>query len=460
MLEKYPALKDGYTLLIQPDGGHMYLSFDDTIKLGMSRYKHDVNLEGAAVLKHCTGLKASAQIINEICEEFDDQPDSVTPKVIDFLDAAVKNGYIQMKEHSIPSNGIIKGSTEYITPVRVLLELTSSCNLHCVHCYGDYGVPRENELDTDQIITLLSTLHELGTEGLNITGGETLLRKDLLEILDFCYGKFSFSLLTNGTLIDDDFSEKFSKYVNSPIQISLYGWDPEDHDAVTKVPGSFSKTIEGIKSLIAHHVFVIVAYLYRGGNPDNVKKMAKFCSDLGISMMRVGSFVKMGRGKDLEWEIPEREFITVSKILKQLRREYEGKMDVQLWSPGGEMSLEEDNTQKRDQDHLKCHIGTYFIVVAPNGDLLPCGLIRWPYGNLLQDDPRTIFSADYSQFFTAINAPSELLCGKCQFLYICRKCHAMALTRCERVEQCAWVDQFEHAPPLIKQYLDTEIDTF
>jgi radical SAM protein with 4Fe4S-binding SPASM domain len=458
MLDKYPALKDGYTLLIQPDGGHLYLSFDYTIKLGISRYKHDVNLEGAAILKRCNGLNTTNQIINDICEEFDDVPDSVMPKIIDFLETAVKNEYVQINEYPIPSKGQVKGNIKYITPVRVLFELTSSCNLKCVHCYGDYGKSLENELDKNQIIMLLSKLHEMGTEGLNITGGETLLRKDLLEILDFCYGKFSFSLLTNGTLIDDKFSEKFSKYINSPIQISLYGCDPKTHDAITGVQGSFSKTIKGIKSMAARNVYVIVAYLYRGGNPDEVKKIARFCSDLGISMLRVGSFVKLGRGKDLEWEVPEKEFITVSKILKKLREEYDGKMDIQLWSPGGEMSLEEDIVQKENQKHLKCHIGTYFIVIAPNGDLLPCGLIRWPYGNLLRDDFETLFSADYSRFFSDINAPSKLLCGNCRFLYICRKCHAIALTRFQRVENCAWVNQFQDAPQIIKTYLHEAID--
>lgn len=458
MLDQFPALKDGYTLLIQPDGGHLYLSFDYSIKLGISRYKHDVNHEGAAILKRCNGLKTTNQIINEICEEFDDTPDAVMPKVIDFLETAMRNDYVQITEDPIPSQGQFKGNMKYITPMRVLFELTSSCNLKCVHCYGDYGKPLETELDKDQIIEILSKLYEMGIEGLNITGGETLLRKDLLEILDFCYGKFSFSLLTNGILIDDKFSEKFSKYINSPIQISLYGCDPETHDAVTGVQGSFLKTITGIKSLIQHGVYVIIAYLYRGGDPEEIRKIARFCSDLGISMLRVGSFVKLGRGKDLEWEIPEKEFSAVSKNLKQLRGDYEGKMDIQLWSPGGEMSLEEDVSQKENQTHLKCHIGTYFIVISPNGDLLPCGLIRWPYGNVLQDDFVTIFSADYSRFFSDINAPSPLLCGTCQYLYICRKCHAIALTRFQRVEDCAWVRQFQDAPQEMKTYLQEVID--
>jgi radical SAM protein with 4Fe4S-binding SPASM domain len=454
MRDKFPALEDEHTFIVQPRGGNIYLSVDLASRIGITRYKHDVNEEGAAILRRCTGLKSVKEIIGEICIEFDDVADAVEPKVTDFLKTAEEMGYIRIQDLPLPTKGHIKGSTDYVVPVRALVEITSACNLRCVHCYGEYGTPSKDELSEEQIITILATLNEMGTEGLNITGGETLLKDGLLEILDFCYKKFSFSLLTNGTLIDNDFSRRFAGYLDSPLQVSLYGSVPEDHEAVTGVPGSFKKTIEGIKSMVSHDVYVMIAYLYRPGNPEGILEMARFCADLGVSMFRVGSLVKSGRGKDLEWEISEEEFNQVSDLLKELRNEYRGKMEVQQWSPGGEMSLEEDEPSKKDQNHLKCHIGTHFIVIAPNGDVMPCGLIRWTYGNLLRDDPKELFSRECMQFFSKINAPSSLLCGTCAFLYRCRKCHAIALTNFYKVKECAWVAQFKDAPDIIKKNIE------
>ncbi|MBU7022995.1 MAG: PqqD family protein, partial [Theionarchaea archaeon] len=85
MLEKFPALEEGYTLLIQPFGGQIYLAIDKATKIGSKRYGHDVNVEGAAILKKCTGRQTVRDIIDEICTEFDDIPSSVEPKVVAFL---------------------------------------------------------------------------------------------------------------------------------------------------------------------------------------------------------------------------------------------------------------------------------------------------------------------------------------------------------------------------------------
>lgn len=449
MLEKFPALEEGYTLLVQPFGGQIYLAIDKATKIGAKRYGHDVNVEGAAILKRCTGSKSVQEIIDEICVEFDDTPQSVEAKVTAFLEDAVEKRYIRIQDEPFSTNSYIKGTTENITPFKAVVEITSACNLRCIHCYGDCGIRATDELPLKDLFKILDTLHDMGTEGLNISGGEPLLRKDLIEILDYCYDKFSFSLLSNGTLIDDAFARKFAEYL-SALQVSIYGYTDEDHDAVTGVPGSFKKTVRGIESMVQNGVYVMGAYLYKPGNVDYIEKMAKFCFDLGIRVFRVGSLVTVGRGKDLEWEVSRSEFYRVSEILNELEKEYEGQMTVQPWSPGGEMPKE---VPEEDQRFLSCDVGSYSIVIGSNGDLIPCGLMRMKYGNLLKDNPKELFAMDYTQFFSKIQAPSRHLCGDCEFLYKCQKCHAEAAAHFYRVEKCPWYAQFKNAPELINKEL-------
>jgi radical SAM protein with 4Fe4S-binding SPASM domain len=455
MLNKFPAIKESNTLLIQPFGGQIYISIDQAMRLGLSGHEHELNLEGAAILKRCTGVKTVREMIDEICVEFDDMPSSVEPKVVDFLKITEEKGYISIQDIPCPAKGFIKGSPHYVTPFRAIIEVTSSCNLRCVHCYGSFSAQNKDELSTEEIIRILSVLHELGTEGLNISGGEPLLRKDLLEILDYCYEKFSFSLLTNGTLIDDKFAKKFSEYTLSPLQISLYGFKAEDHDSITGVPGSFDRTVKGIESLVRHDVYVMIAYLYVPGDVEYIEKMAEFCADLGVSRYRVGSIVTVGRGENLAWEPNHAEFRRISTVLKKLSREYEERMRIQRWDPGGEKTDEQDPTDIEEPGHLKCQIGAYSIVVDSNGDLLPCGLLRWRLGNLIKENPRQLLARKDTQFFSTIYAPSDLLCGDCQFLYQCRKCHAKAATHFSQVVKCPWYDQFEDAPENIVKNLQT-----
>jgi radical SAM protein with 4Fe4S-binding SPASM domain len=455
MLDKFPVLEEGYTFLIQPFGGHIYLAIDFAEKIGISGHRHDINIEGAAVLRRCTGLKSVRNIVDEICVEFDDVADSVEPKVVDFLKIVEEKGYVCIQDAPRPTKGFIRGASDYVTPFKALIEVTSACNLRCVHCFADCGVPHQNELSKEQIFGILGKMHEIGTEGLNISGGEPLLRKDLLEILDYCHGKFAFSLLTNGTLVDDEFSKRFADYTTSPIQISLYGYNPKDHDAVTRVPGSFKATIKGIKSLVRHGIYVMVAYLYRPGNLNYIREMTEFCADLEVAMFRVGLLAEVGRGRNPKWDISNEEYFSVSTKLKELGKDYDGRMEIQSWSPGGEMSLEERVVPEKE--HLKCQIGSHSIVIGSNGDLMPCGLIRWKFGNLLRDDPRELFSMDHVQFFSSIEAPSPFLCGDCEFLYKCRKCHGEALTHFYRVKECHWAAQFKNAPEIIQRNLQEAV---
>lgn len=452
MLDKFPAFREDHTILIQPFGGQIYLSKDLATKIGTEKHRHDLNVEGAAVLKKCTGLKTVEDIIKEICQEFDDVHDSVAPKVVNFLKDAIEKGYVSLQDTACPAKGYFKGSTNYITPFMAMVEVTSACNLRCIHCYGCYGIQTQNELNTNEFLEILGKLHEMGVEGMNITGGEPLMRKDIIEILDYCYDRSAFSLLTNCTLVDDEFSRKFSDYVTSPIQTSLYGYRAEDHDAVTTVPGSFDATLKGIKSLIRHGNNVMVAYLWKPGNLNYIREMAKFCAELGIYLFRVGSLVSTGRGKNVDWTLSKSDFYQVSQLIEELRKDYDGRMDIQSWDPGGQISMEfESDTE--ELRHLKCNVGAYSIVVASNGDLLPCGMLRWTLGNLKRENLSQLFAKADTQFFSTIYAPSRLLCKDCEFLYKCRKCHAQAAINFSKVKDCPWHAQFSNAPEIILKNL-------
>ncbi|MEM6731853.1 MAG: radical SAM protein, partial [Myxococcota bacterium] len=71
-------------------------------------------------------------------------------------------------------------------PVSGMIELTSRCNLRCVHCYlGDQDAQhakRAGEMDTDTVKGLIDELVEAGCLYLTITGGDPMMRKDFGEI--------------------------------------------------------------------------------------------------------------------------------------------------------------------------------------------------------------------------------------------------------------------------------------
>ena len=451
ILEKVPAFEKGYTFLMQPFGGHIYSFAEKPTESGIKRH-HDVNQEGGAVLRKCTGLKTVQEIIDELCQEYEDVPTNVRPKVIEFLKTLEEKGYIRLYDSIYPTQGIIKGSTTYVTPMRAILEVTSACNLRCLHCYGDFTEPSPDEMSLHEQLEVLEDLHEMGTDGIDITGGEPLLRKkELFKIFEYCYDKFNFSLLTNATLVDDEFAKKFSQY-DSTAQVSVYGCTAQDHEFVTKVPGSFKATMKGVQHLIRNGVRVTFAYLHRSGRLDHLGKMAGFCADAGASSFRISSLTPLGRGEHLDWDLPYSEFIQVSHIVEKIKKDYKGEMDVELWDTGGELSREELQQNR----HLKCIVGSQLIVISSNGDFLPCGMMRWSLGNVKKASLKDILVSEGAQFFAYINAPSTLLCGDCTYLYACVKCHAQAALNYTKVEQCPWREQIKDAPAIILKNIKKE----
>src|SRR6266853_6157586 len=81
-------------------------------------------------------------------------------------------------------------------PLSVHLDLTYRCNERCIHCYLDHH--DHGEMTTAQILDLLEQLADAGVFFLTLSGGEIMLRKDFMEILERARGlAFCVKLKTN-----------------------------------------------------------------------------------------------------------------------------------------------------------------------------------------------------------------------------------------------------------------------
>lgn len=135
-------------------------------------------------------------------------------------------------------------------PISGHFELTGRCNLRCRHCYCTFTSTRDS-LTTDDIFRIIDDLHEAGTMGLVLTGGEIFIRSDIGEILGHLERRnFILRLNTNGTLLSEKLLAQIASLPNIyRIHVSLYGATASVHDSVTRSPGSFDKTIACLAAL-------------------------------------------------------------------------------------------------------------------------------------------------------------------------------------------------------------------
>jgi MoaA/NifB/PqqE/SkfB family radical SAM enzyme len=141
-------------------------------------------------------------------------------------------------------------STHYGIPLLVQLQLTYRCNLHCPACPCPGTEQAKSELDLHEIDAILAELSRMGTLYLLLSGGEILLRNDFYQIAHLARKKGLLLILsTNATLIGPAETQWLREISPLRVEVNLLGSTPVTHDAGTACPGSFHRTVSGVRRL-------------------------------------------------------------------------------------------------------------------------------------------------------------------------------------------------------------------
>ncbi|MCK4347804.1 MAG: radical SAM protein, partial [Thermoplasmatales archaeon] len=177
-------------------------------------------------------------------------------------------------------------------------DVTYACNLKCKHCYTNAGVPLENELTTEEAKNAIDKLDRVSVPIIAFSGGEPLVRKDLLELAKYAHDKGIYvAVATNGTLITKRKAREMKEAGIQFTQISLDGASAETHDNFRGIDGVYEKTIRGVKNCVNEGFFVNIATTATKYNFNEVPKIMDLCEELGVDWFMAYNFVPTGRGK-------------------------------------------------------------------------------------------------------------------------------------------------------------------
>jgi MoaA/NifB/PqqE/SkfB family radical SAM enzyme len=169
-------------------------------------------------------------------------------------------------------------------PLFAMLELTYHCNLRCRHCFLLDRVDERSPAQATQadVETLLRALAAEGCLDVTLTGGEASLHPHYRELVSLAKSlHFQVTLMTNATTFT---AARAAAYASDPAHsthCSLYGATADVHDAFTNRPGSFARTVEGLRNLAAAGIECLVQGLVWRGNVAQVRQMGQLVSDLG-----------------------------------------------------------------------------------------------------------------------------------------------------------------------------------
>lgn len=360
--------------------------------------------------------------------------DLMTEDVNNFLDELMKAGFI--KDNS--SEGEEKNSTANdFTDNGIWLKVTNRCNLKCEYCYANSGAfDAKSEISIEEIEDLLSNMSE-PIRKIIITGGEPLLRNDILDIIQVCnkYGKVQ--LLTNGTLGDRELYETILSLVDS-IQISIDSNIPEYHDR-NRGAGSFEKAVQnaGIISGIDNSKLA-VAMTPTPKYKADIVDMIKFCQSIGVYQLHINRFVPYGRAEKYEdgfnlqefynWVDKGYEYIyeTYVSYYKQ-NRQFNFQLDV-----ASDLNREVYSTGKK----CSCGVNHNLLSIDCNGDVYLCpslhkeGLIL---GNIKEKSLVDIKSESKKRYKSFLVDDLDK-CKDCELKYFCAGgCRAIALNNTDDI---------------------------
>lgn len=183
-------------------------------------------------------------------------------------------------------------------PICLTWELTYACNLACVHCLSSSGQRDDRELTTAEAKAVIDELNRLQVFYINIGGGEPMIRRDFLELVDYAISKnVGVKFSTNGAFIDTEKAMRFAAMDYLDIQISLDGIDAATNDAVRGV-GSYDIAIRAMEHLKAADFgpFKISIVVTRH-NVDQLDEFKALADHYG-AQLRVTRLRPSGRGAE------------------------------------------------------------------------------------------------------------------------------------------------------------------
>lgn len=137
-------------------------------------------------------------------------------------------------------------------PITFYAIINERCNAKCQHCEYWRLEQYQEELSTEQWQNALLSIKQLvGHYSINFSGGEPFLRKDITDILSFCYQhNIQSGVTTNGSALNENNAKKLVAAHPFNVNISCDAPCPEVHDVFRGMPGSFDKLSQGIEFLI------------------------------------------------------------------------------------------------------------------------------------------------------------------------------------------------------------------
>lgn len=287
--------------------------------------------------------------------------------------------------------------------------VTDRCNMRCPHCYVDSKGKFDDELTTEEIISLFKELNSLKfDEGIHLEGGEPFLRKDLTEFLPILNDLSQVTIATNGTI---PFNEKFLAIKNiGRIGFSVEGATQETHNKLR--PNDLSKLFDNIVTFQKAGFSVQTRTTLTSQNYQEILPLIAMNHERMIPIARFQAFTPVGRGaQNQNLSLNAKEYIQAIKNYLEAVRTYGKKVQIKFSMPTIVADKLNLNFIPKDIkiDKTICYKDCDQVAISAKGDVFQCyNLLDIPankLGNIREKSFTEIVSS--SKFYEKDICPNQ-----------------------------------------------------
>jgi radical SAM protein len=317
-------------------------------------------------------------------------------------------------------------------PFLVFWEITRACALACRHCRAEAQSHRHpDELNTDESFRLVDQLAELNPPMLVLTGGDPLMRPDVLEVgrrASDAGIRVGLSPAATARLTNYDFSKIRDAGIQR-ISLSLDGATAETHDAFRGITGTFERTIKAVELAHAAGLSIQVNTTLTRSNVEEFHAFRDLMFELKPAMWSLFLLVPTGRAQ--ADDVPEPE--DLERIFEEMA-DLVGKAPFAVKTTEGhhfrrvlaQRGLGGEKGRQGMRSPLGIRDGRGVMFISHTGVVSPSGFLPMDCGNVRQRDPGEIYREH--PLFVSLRDSDALggKCGQCEFRKICGGSRARA----------------------------------
>jgi MoaA/NifB/PqqE/SkfB family radical SAM enzyme len=253
------------------------------------------------------------------------------------------------------------------TPVLLILKPTYKCNMRCGFC----SVWRSNskELETKALCTIMDEARGLGAGMINFSGGEPMLRKDIIELIGYAKKTgFMTMMNSNGSSI-----AKNAKPLSGKLDVLVTSIDfptSHEHDMFRNKKGTHEGAINGLKAAKKHNILAKINCVVMKKNISKLDAMADLAASLGVMITFLPYIPERVDNAPPELKISVDDYVEAVRNVKKGRRNI-GPEEYFLKAISSQM--------------FRCRATDTVINVQPDGSFeLPCEVHPIAHGNALE----------------------------------------------------------------------------